>query len=291
MADYPNLDIDLVIARDLTGNNYKISNLINMYPHARHGILVIADDDMRVTRNYLSNIVAPFTDQEVGIVTCLYSGSPRGGIISSLHAMFINEWFLPSALVGQALYNVQYCFGATIVVKREILAQIGGFDVLADYLADDYMLGKLVTDNGHTIHLSHVIIENIIHKISLKSMLLHELRWARTLRTVAPVGYFFTFLTDTVMISCLAACAIYFQTQQLMWPLVIVGSVLLIRMFFHLRIKSLINSRDAGSIWLIPIRDFLTFILRLLSFTGNKIAWKGKTFSVDNIGLIYNPAE
>ena len=178
-----------------------------------------------------------------------------------------------------------------MVIRREILVQIGGFDALADYLADDYMLGKLVAEYGHKIHLSHFVVENIIQESNFKSMLLHELRWARTMRTVQPLGYAFTFLTDTLMISCLVGAAAYVYTHQPMWPVVIIGSVLLARILFHLRAKTVLNSSGAGSIWLVPIRDFLTFCIRLVSFTGNKIEWKDKSFSVDNAGLIYIPTE
>ena len=44
--------------------------------------------------------------------------------------------------------------------------------------------------------------------------MLHELRWARTLRRVEPLGYFFTFLTDTLVISSLTAATFYMATQN-----------------------------------------------------------------------------
>lgn len=90
MANYPDQDIELVIDNRLHGSNYKVSNLVNMFGHAKHGILLIADDDMRVSGNYLNAVVSPFADHKTGAVTCLYSGSPRGGIVSSLNAMFVN---------------------------------------------------------------------------------------------------------------------------------------------------------------------------------------------------------
>jgi ceramide glucosyltransferase len=245
---------------------------------------------MRVPRNYLNTVVAPLVDHRIGAVTCLYSGSPRGGIVSTLIAMFINEWFLPSVLVSQSLKNNRFCFGATMVVRRDVLAQIGGFIALADYLADDYMLGKLVAEHGHKIHLSHLVVENVIHETSLKSMFFHELRWARTMRTAQPLGYLFTFLTDTLMIGFVAGIAAYAHTQQLLWPVIIIGTIFSIRALFHLRIQSLLNSRNAGSVWLIPVRDFLTFCVRLASFAGNRIEWKDKSFSVNNTGLMFTIA-
>jgi len=283
---HPEIDITLVINQRLSGKNYKVSNMVNMYPHARHGMLVIADDDMRVPANYLKEIVAPFADQETGAVTCLYSGAPRGGILSSLHAMFINEWFLPSALISHALKKSDFCFGATMVIRSEILLEIGGFEALADYLADDYMLGKLVAKHGHKIRLSPLIVQNIIQLTSLKSVLLNETRWARTMRSVEPVSYTFTFLTDTLIISCFTGTAVYFHTQEPLWPVLIIGTVLLVRILFHLRINTMLDGHGAGSVWLIPVRDFFTFCIRLASFTSNTIEWKNRFFSVDGSGML-----
>jgi len=286
IAEYPDRDITLVINQRLHGRNSKISNLVNMFPSAKHGILIIADDDMRVPGSYLNTVVAPLADHETGAVTCLYSGSPRGGVVSTLIAMFINEWFLPSVLVSQSLQNNRFCFGATMVVRRDVLAQIGGFNALANYLADDYMLGKLAAGHGHKIHLSHLVVENVVKETSFKSMFLHELRWARTMRTVQPLGYLFTFLTDTLMIGFLAGITAYLYTQQLLWPVIITGSIFWIRTLLHLRVQTMLNLRNAGSLWLIPVRDFLTFFVRLASFAGNRIEWKDKSFSVNNAGLM-----
>lgn len=291
ITTHPEIDITLVINQRLSGKNYKVSNLVNMYPHAKHGMLVIADDDMRVSANYLNEIVAPFADQETGVVTCLYSGAPKEGIISSLHAMFINEWFLPSALISHALKKSNFCFGATMVIKRETLADIGGFEALADYLADDYMLGKLVAGHGHKIRLSHLIVQNIIQLTSLKSVLINETRWARTMRTAEPVGYTFTFLTDTLIISFFTGAAFYFYTQQIIWPVMIIGTVLLVRILFHLRINNMLDGHGAGSVWLIPVRDFFTFCIRLASFTSNTIEWKNRFFSVDSGGVLLSPVK
>ena len=286
IAAHPDRDIKMVIAAERHGSNHKVSNLINMYPHAKHGIVLIADDDMRVPPDYLTQVVAPFADPAIGAVTCLYSGSPRGGMASALNAMFINEWFLPSVLVSQCLKNEQFCFGATMALRRGILEEIGGFNILADFLADDYMLGKFVADRGHRIHLSHFVVENIIHENSLVSMIQHELCWGRTIRTIAPLGYAFTVLTDSLVISIFAAAGLLVYTHQLLPPGLLLGATSIIRILFHLRTQHILNCRQAGSVWLIPFRDLLTFSIRLASYTGRKIAWKNQTFSVDNTGLL-----
>jgi ceramide glucosyltransferase len=287
MVEFNNIDVSYVIDSQIHGTNHKVSNLINMFPTAKYDYLLIADSDMRVSNDYLARVMSPFSDSKIGAVTCLYSGSARGKLTSTLNAMFINEWFLPSVLISRMIQPIKYCLGATMVVRRSVLNKIGGFNALSNYLADDYMLGKLVTDLGYKIHLSDFIVENIVEETSIKSLITHELRWARTLRRVEPLGYALTFLTDTFIISSLTAFVTYASTQSLIWSLLPVLLVLIARIILHNRIKKITGSKSAGSIWLIPLRDLLSFSIRIISFTGNSIQWRNNSFSVDKAGIIH----
>ena len=287
IKEFKKLDVTYVLDSRLYGSNYKVSNLINMYPTAKHDYLLVADSDMRVSPNYLSDLMSPFADSSVGAVTSLYSGSARGKLASSLNAMFINEWFLPSVLISKILQPIKFCLGATMIVRRDLLKKIGGFKSLSNYLADDYMLGKLISDLGYKIHLSDLIVENVVEETSFKDLILHELRWARTLRRVEPLGYFFTFLTDTLIISSVTAIIFYISTQNLGLTLFPVLLVLLARIILHIRTKQITGSSRAGSVWLIPLRDILSFSIRVISFTGTSIQWRNNAFNVDRSGLIH----
>lgn len=286
IREFNHVDISYIVDPRIYGSNQKVSNLINMHPSAKHDYLLIADSDMRVPANYLANVMSPFADEQVGAVTCLYSGSARGKLSSTLNAMFINEWFLPSVLISRILQPLKYCLGATMVVRRELLDNMGGFHALTNYLADDYMLGKYVSEQGYKIHLSDFVVENIIEEPSYKDLFLHELRWARTLKTVEPWGFFFTFLTDTFVLSLVFAITSYQFGEHWFLSSLPVLFVLIARFILHRRIKPVVNTSHTGSFWLIPLRDTLSFFIRLISFTGSSIQWRNNSFSVDTTGLI-----
>jgi ceramide glucosyltransferase len=291
IKEFNNVDVSYIVDSRIYGANHKVSNLMNMCPTAKHDFLLIADSDMRVQKDYLANVMSPFSDSTVGAVTCLYSGSARGKLASSLNAMFINEWFLPSVLISRILQPIKYCLGATMIVRRNLLNEIGGFKALSNYLADDYMLGKLISDLGYKIHLSDVVVENIVEEASIKDLMTHELRWARTLRRVEPLGYALTFLTDTLVISSFTAFTVYLATHSIIWSLLPVLLVFMARCLLHKRTKHITGSKNAGSIWLIPLRDLLSFSIRVISFTGNSIQWRNNEFSVDQAGLIHTEQE
>lgn len=284
MARYPDLDLELVVDGRIHGSNFKVGNLINLYPHARHDILVISDSDMRVSRDYLCRVATPFADPDVGAATCLYRGRSLGGAPSNLLASYINEWFYPSALLSIDLGELGYCFGATIAIRRGVVSGFGGFETLADHLADDYMFGRLTVAQGRRVALCEYVVDNIIHETSLRGALLHELRWARTISRLRPVGFALSFVTDTLVVCLLVALGLLLAG----WPAT--GAAVLALGTGARAVLHLVTPRGAGSRWWsIPLHDGLTFAVRLASFFGNAVVWRGRRMQVGRGGELRPP--
>lgn len=285
IADFPNLDLGLIVDDRLIGTNFKVSSLANMLGIAKHDILVIADSDMRVQPDYLESIVEAFEDPDVGVATCLYKGSPVGGLASLIAAMFINEWFLPSVLVALTFEKLRFCFGASMAVRREALEAIGGFEALADDLADDYMLGKLISERGYKIHLAPYLVENIVLESDLKALFLHELRWARTVRTVRPIGYTLSFLTYSLPVSILFL-AVALATGFASAGVIAVALAIGLRVFLHYAARATFRLSSPAAPWLIPIRETLAFVVWCASFLGRNVQWRNGRFSLDSDGRL-----
>lgn len=286
IREFPDRDIALVVDERIAGTNLKVSNLRNMYPCAKHSILVILDSDMRVTPNYLSTVVAPFQDRGVGGVTCLYKGTPAGGLPSILGSMFINEWFLPSVLVAVSLQKIAFCFGATMAVRRDVFESIGGFERLGSYLADDYLLGMLITQQGYRVHLSSYVVENVVIEHSFKSLFLRELRWARTIRTVQPVGYAFSFIMYSIPLAIVAALLDKLTVDTEIFELGIVTFAVLLRVALHFIACRVLKVSKGPSPWLVPIRDMLSLLVWATGLLGRDVVWRGHMFSVNSEGLL-----
>jgi len=279
MRERPERDIVLAIDPRARGSNLKVANLENMLPAARYDILVIADSDMRVGRRYLARVTAPLQDPAVGLVTCLYKGSPIGGLWSALGALQINYGFLPSALVGEALGAGHGCFGATIALRREVLDRIGGFATLRDELADDHRTGAAVRELGLRVILSSYLVENQVYEPSLYGLWRHELRWARTVRTMVPVGFAASVLTHSVVIAALAAAVLGLS-------LVSCGFFALacvLRWASAAGLARLLGLPTTG-LWLLPLRDALTFAVFVGSFCGRSVFWRDQLFRVRSDG-------
>lgn len=282
IADFPGRDLRLMIDDRVIGTNLKVSNLANMMAQAKHEILIIADSDMRVGRNYLKAVTAPFGDSRTGAVTCLYKGSPVGGLPSILGSLFINDWFVPSVLVALTFQPLRFCFGATMAVRRAALDEIGGFAALASHIADDYMLGKLVSDRGYKVELAPYMVENLVLEPDMKTLIRHELRWARTVRSVQPAGYAFSILTQAIPLGLLAALISGLSSLGL----ALLALAIVVRIVLHYAVRSAFGIRGNGAPWLVPVRDLLGFAVWIGSFFGRDVHWREQAFLLEADGQL-----
>jgi ceramide glucosyltransferase len=274
------VDIALVVDGLRHGGNLKVANLQNMLPSASHDLIVMADSDMRVTQDYLAEITAPLHDPATGLVTCLYRGLPAGGVWSKLACAYINHGFLPQAVVAEEIGVGAGCFGATIALRRETLAAIGGFATIRDALADDHALGAAVRRAGLKVELSPYLVDNIIVEPSLSALFRHELRWARTIRIIAPAGFAASVVTQPTVLA-LAAVAI----GTLPWAVAIglLATALACRaVTVHLTDRSL--RLRSTPLWLMPFRDMLSFAVFVVSFFSRTVAWRDRTFRIGKNG-------
>jgi len=280
LAEFADRDATLIVDGRVYGGNRKMSNMTNVMPAVKHDILVIADADSLVAPGYLRAVVAPFEDPGVGAATVFYVGKGMGGFWSVLGASFINDWFLPSVLFGLLLEPPSYCFGATMVARREALESIGGFRALTTYLADDYLLGHLIKKRGWEVRFAAAVVTTAVYERSLVTLLRHELRWGRTFRTVRPLGWLGTILTDTTILALL-----YLMVSGGSAPgLWLLGAALVLRSAVVLTVRRRFPIEEPPRLWLVPFRDLLCFAVRLVSFVGRQVRWKSEDFLIQSAG-------
>lgn len=281
IAARPGCDIALVVDSRASGRNLKIANLANMLPAARHDVLVFADADMRVGRDYLAAVTAPLRDPAIGLVTCLYKGLPTGGLWSRLGALYINYGFLPGALVGETIGAGGGVFGATIALRRAVLDRIGGLAVVRDELADDHRIGSAVREVGLATTLSPYLVETSVAEQSLKDLWKHELRWARTVRLMAPAGFAGSVVTHAIAIATIAAVICGFSLTSLGF----LAMSCTLRGATALMVARALRLPMAD-LWLLPVRDLLSFAVFIGSFFGRSVAWRDQLFRIEPSGII-----
>jgi ceramide glucosyltransferase len=286
IAEFPDHDIALVVDPRVHGANLKISNLINAFPTAKHDVLIISDSDMRVRRDYVANVSKPFGDPEVGVVTCLYRGVSSGNFLSDLACLQINEWFLPSVLASGLLQGDRYCFGATMAIRREILAKAGGLDALVNVLADDHMIGTFALAQGYRIELSSYVVDNPIAERSFRALFAHELRWARTIWILNPAGHCFSFLINTISVAVISMAINDLTLDLDPVEFGVIAFAVILRLALHGVVSKALDVPRPAPYWMIPLRDAMSFVVWAASFMSRDVRWRGARLHAKADGTI-----
>jgi ceramide glucosyltransferase len=284
-AKYPDRDIELIACNSILGTNIKVSNLVQMLPSARHEFLIVNDSDIQVPANYLREVMTPFADNFVGLVTCLYRGIAAPTLGSRLEALGISTDFIPGALTAGFLENgLHFGLGSTLAFRRSDLDAIGGFEVLLDYLADDYELGRRISAAGKRIELSSATVSTFLPAYTLSEFVEHQLRWSRTIRGARRWGYaglIFTFGFPWAIGTVLAAHGAVWA-----WALFAMTFAARLAVGFGSAIVVLNDRQFPRYILLLPLRDLLAPLFWAASFMGNRIQWRGDVFEVKNGRLV-----
>jgi ceramide glucosyltransferase len=284
IASFPERSIRLLIGAPNIGPSSKVNKLCRLTRDARHDLLVINDSDIRVTSDYLRAVVAPFRDPRVGAVTCLYVGITDGHLAADLEAIGIATDFAAGVLVARQLEGVKFALGATMATTRDRLRDIGGFEALASYCAEDFQLGHRIAALGYVVELAPYVVSSECAASTLRGYFQHQLRWAISTRHSRPLGYAGLLLTQglpwavaaTLVVPTAAVAAGYF------------GAYLTLRLVMAWTVAkwALGDVSVVRKWWLLPIRDALAFVVWLAGFCLNRIHWRGREFLVHDGRLI-----
>jgi ceramide glucosyltransferase len=275
------LTAELVVDPTPHGANGKVANLINMSRRIEHELVVLADSDIVVAPDYLQRLATALVRPGVGLVTCLYRGVPMAGLWSDLAAMGVDYSFLPNVVTGLTLRLARPCIGATIALRRSTLNAIGGFESIKDQLADDYMLGQAVRARGLKVVVADFVVGHAHGETNFGDLWRQEMRWARTIRSLDPLGSLGLMLTVPLAWALLAMVVDGFDPAGVL----LTFAALLCR----LTLQDEVDERFAGrhhALWLSPLRDLLSFAVHVASYLPGQIIWRGHAFSVAEGGVM-----
>jgi ceramide glucosyltransferase len=283
--EFPERRMELVLCDKNLGPNGKVSTLAQLSAIAKHDALLVNDSDIRVEPDYLLNIATELQQPGVGLVTCLYRGVPARTMGSKLESLGISADFIPGALVASLIEGgLRFGLGSTLALRRNDLQAIEGFEALADYLADDYQLGRRIADRNLKVELSRTIVETYLPAYNFADFVTHQLRWMRTIRDSRPAGYAGLPITFTLPWAILALLL----ARGAHWASLLFAAAILLR--FAVAIvsgRSVLRDRHLFRLlWLLPLRDLLAPFIWIGGLVGRKIIWRGKEFELRGGKLI-----
>ena len=274
----------------------------------RDGVFIISDADVHVPPDFLANVVAPLRDDHVGLVSCFYRLTNPATLAMQSEAIAINADFWSQVLQAQNLKSLDFALGAVMAATRGRLESVGGFEALADFLADDYQLGKLIVRQGGRIVLSPVVVECRESPKNWRAVWQHQLRWARTIRVCQPLPYFFSILNNATLWPLLWLIASFPSSSETSYTTTVSGVTTVVTLTVELLPKALMfvlaiwlariltamcqESKLTRShshwafFWLVPIKDLLAAVVWAQSFLGNSVEWRGRRYRVRRGGKL-----
>jgi ceramide glucosyltransferase len=276
-VEFPDVRIQLVECTERLGTNGKVSNLAQMLPHARYEHVVVNDSDIQVGPQYLQNVMRPFADARVGLVTAPSVGRAERTLWSKLEALGIATDFMPGVLVARKLEGgIRFGLGSTLATTKTALRAMGGFEALVDQLADDYELGVRLAKAGYTVELAREVVGTTVPAYTLRGFCEHQLRWSRSTRDSRRGGYVglgVTYVLPWAMATVLAS-------GVTLWSVTLLSVALLVRVATSLTVGVglLRDEQVLRDLWLLPVRDLFGLFFWAWSYAGDTIVWRGEQF-------------
>lgn len=283
--EFPQRAIRLMVCSQNIGSNIKVGNLVQMLARSKYETILINDSDIRVQSDYLRRVMAPLSDPQVGLVTCLYRGVASPTLGSRLESLGISTDFSAGVLAAWQLEGgISFGLGSTLALRRRDLEAIGGFEALLDYLADDYQIGKRIAGRGLRVKLSDVLVDTFLPAYTFSQFVDHQLRWGRTIRDSRRWGYLGLLVTFGLPWAVFALILFH----GALWACGLLASVTAMRLAVALIVGcSVLHDRQAWSLLLLlPLRDFVAVPLWFASLIGHRVVWRGESFVLKDGKLV-----
>ncbi len=275
-CEYSHVSSRVIFTGEPPYANAKVHALDAMLRASAHELVVMSDSDVRVTPQLLRALAAEFQDQRVGVVTCPYRAVPGASLWSQLEATGLNTDFIAGILVARMLEGMRFTVGPTTAARRTALESIGGFDRLKDFLAEDFVMGKLAAEAGFSVILSSYVIEHHIGEAGLRNNAAHRLRWLRSTRRSRPAGYLgqlFTMPAPLAILLCLIAPE-WWPAALAAWIMRNLAAYVVSARVLHAKVDWL----------LLPVEDLIAFGFWIAGFFGNTIVWRGRRYRLQPDG-------
>lgn len=286
IADFRQRSIRLLIGSEPLGASDKVNKLCRMVREARHDIVIVSDSDVRVEPGFLRAVVNPFSDPKVGGVTCLYRGVTEGGFAADLEALGNSTDFAPGVLVARHFGELDFMLGAVMSTTKKRLAEIGGFESLADYFCDDYELGNRLAAKGHRIELSPFSVDIVYPRETIGEAFRHQIRWNLSIRYSQPWGHFGLIFTNALPWAVLVGIFVTWKAAAVYFLLALCFRVM---MAVSVAIRGMRDHLARRNLWMLPLRDAFSFVVWLASFFPQRIHWRDRQFRVRDKRLIPVP--
>jgi len=274
-------------------HNAKVYSLAKLNSEAEYDLFLTSDADVRVAPNYLLRMIQNLKDAKSGLASCIYLGTAYGGraasFASRLDAVGKSVEMSSGVLVADMLEGTKFALGATMAVRRKSFEDVGGFDHLGQFYADDFELGNRLAKQGTGVKMATHIIQLMVQDTPFWLSFRNQLRWMQSTRRSRPWGHLGSGLTF----------AMPFGLLGLVWGLVaghpVAGLLWLLGMAVNRWLQAgailgVMRDPDWGfDVAIYPLRDLLGSVLWVGSYAGERFYYRGTVYKLKAGGRVEAP--
>ncbi len=279
---YPNTEVKISVRDRHYTNNPKVNQLIPGYKMTDNDIVLISDADIHIGKDYLKNLAMHYHDLNVGLVSNLIRAGGNGSLGAIFENLYINTFIAGGISSLYCLFKHPCVVGKSLSFRKNYLENIGGFDIVKDYLAEDYIMGMKFKQAGKKVVISDYLVNSNTNKRTIKQFFGRNIRWEQMRLKMAGFLYFLDLLVNPVLFALIYALINGFNKST--------GELFILILMLKIILDTLIGTRIDPhstqftyrfSVYLLgPVKDLILAVIWFIPFFKNKVSWGGKNFKL-----------
>lgn len=267
------------------GQNPKVRLLRRMLPETQFEWILVSDSNVRPGPHYLAGLRARQLETGAALVHSLLTALPGRGLGARLEELHLCTWVAMSIAFSDAFAH-QCVIGKSMLMNREALAQVGGFDGVENILAEDYILGARFQSAGHGVALCYQPLPVVTGRSSWRSFWNRHVRWGQMRRRISP----FFFVAELCAHPTLFLIALIASTRSELLTIALGGLALkwAVEAVVYFRLA---RQGSLSTLALLPLRDLMMPAMWALSAVRRTVAWRGNRMRVGAGSALLPPDE
>lgn len=295
--NHPETQIRIVVGQCPSGLNPKVRLLRALIRNARHDALLISDSNVQVDEFYLSATTAELEDPSVGLVSNPIIGHGGGTLGSALESLQLNSYVIYGLALANYVGKHACVVGKSMLLRRRALAQIGGLARFADILAEDYLIGRAISESGWRVVTSPCAIKTINRTWTLQKLWKRHLRWSQIRRNLGVRGYLLELLllphlwilSVAVSAAVSGAPNIMGSSQTLLGLSAAAYALACVSEIGAIARWSRQPALSAQLILFVVVRQFGQFLLWLIAWSKSEVEWRGHKLRIGKGSRLTDP--
>ncbi|XXX77047.1 ceramide glucosyltransferase [Sorangium sp. So ce134] len=277
IAAHPEVKARLCVTDPSEALNPKVAQLLELARRAEGSVLVISDANVRVRPDYLHTLLSRLMRPGVGLVSSLVAGTGERTLGAVVENAQLGAFIAPGIVAAAELAGRSISVGKSMAMRRTDLERVGGFEAVANVLAEDDVLGQRFSARGFVVDLCLDPIENRNTSCSLMRTLDRHTRWAKMRRALVPRCFAVEPFNSPLLIAWLTLLVsptrLALEVWLFAWALQSLGTFLALRALRPARSNLMLVLAE-------PLRTLCWFFCWLNAYSNRRVAWRGNAFYI-----------